>query len=213
MGIVLKNVNITGGKLNGTVEFPAGGAAPSGRELMKTGQTVSVITGDDGDLQEGRDVDWLTLDYTNPFGNTDRFTDIFGTQMYATKIVIDWSTFDNNKVLGTQFDDFVLTGFNTLADTIAFIDTYSLGGFSNWRCPNFNELWNWMKKGQNNLLDYPPFNYTAVNIFRSNTQSVSGACFSVRPDSPNLSLSVSNTTNSARPFPVRTFTVSGTTLT
>jgi hypothetical protein len=31
--------------------------------------------GDDGDLQRGRGVNFLTLDFNNGFGNTNRFTD------------------------------------------------------------------------------------------------------------------------------------------
>ena len=73
MGIVLKNVNITGGKLSSTVDVTV--AAPAGATLMKTGQTTSYRTGDDGDLEAGRATDFFTLASNNPFGNTNRFTD------------------------------------------------------------------------------------------------------------------------------------------
>jgi hypothetical protein len=39
-------------------------------KLMKTGQTTSYRTGDDGDLEVGRNVDFFTLAENNPFGNT-----------------------------------------------------------------------------------------------------------------------------------------------
>ena len=53
-----------------------GGAAPStsvGDLLQKTGQTTSYRTGDDGDIEAGRDVDFTTLKADNPFGNTNLF--------------------------------------------------------------------------------------------------------------------------------------------
>ena len=43
--------------------------------LMKTGQTTSFRTGDDGDLEAGRNVSFTVLAENNPFGNTNRFTD------------------------------------------------------------------------------------------------------------------------------------------
>ena len=54
--------------------------------LMKTGQTTSYRTGDDGDLEAGRNVDFTTLAENNPFGNTNRFTDELGGQTYTKNI-------------------------------------------------------------------------------------------------------------------------------
>ena len=67
-------------------------AAPVGATILKTGQSVSFRTGDDGDIEAGRATSFLTLASNNPFGNTNRFTDILGGQTYATAVVIDWST-------------------------------------------------------------------------------------------------------------------------
>lgn len=58
----------------------------------KTGQTTSYVSNDDGDLERGRGSDFTTLDFNNPFGNTNRFTDTAGGQTYANDIVIDWAT-------------------------------------------------------------------------------------------------------------------------
>ena len=180
---------------------------------MKTGATISYLTGDDGDLQEGRATDFFTLATNNPFGNTNRFTDVLGGATYTDKILIDWSTYNGSNVLGLAFDNFVLSGFDTLANHITLANSYTLGGFGSWRIPNFNELWNFMKKGDVNLLNYAPINYTGVNIFASSTRASSTTIFSVRTDAPHLSLSVSAATASSRPILVRTFTVTGTTLT
>jgi hypothetical protein len=62
--------------------------------LMKTGQTTSYRTGDDGDLEAGRDTDFFTLDAA-PLHNdgsatlnttTNRFTDTLGGSTYADDI-------------------------------------------------------------------------------------------------------------------------------
>jgi len=90
------------GSWTGTVwDVPASSCGSTAAQL-KTGQTVSYATGDDGDLQEGREVDFTTLNENNYFGNTNRFTDELGTQVYANNIAIDWSTYDQttNNVTG-----------------------------------------------------------------------------------------------------------------
>jgi len=69
-------------------------------QLMKTGQTTSYRTGDDGDLERGRNVSFFLLAENNVFGNTNRFTDELGGQTYTKNIVIDWSTYDGSTVLG-----------------------------------------------------------------------------------------------------------------
>jgi len=71
-----------------------------GATLMKTGQTTSYRTGDDGDLEAGRATSFTVLESNNPFGNTNRFTDELGGQTYTNNIVIDWSTYDGSTVLG-----------------------------------------------------------------------------------------------------------------
>ena len=78
----------------------AGGGGSVGATIMKTGQTVSYRTGDDGDIEAGRATDFLTLASNNPFGNTNRFTDELGGQTYTNNIVIDWSTYNGTDVLG-----------------------------------------------------------------------------------------------------------------
>ena len=68
------------------------GSEPVGATLMKTGQTTSYRTGDDGDIEAGRATDFLTLEYNNPFGNTNRFTKTDGTAgtIGVVQWIIDW---------------------------------------------------------------------------------------------------------------------------
>ena len=63
--------------------------------LYKTGVTDSVRTGDDGDLEEGRGVDWFNLGYNNPWGHGFRFVGSTGGYTDGT----GW--FDKNGVATT----------------------------------------------------------------------------------------------------------------
>lgn len=192
-----------------------GGATQIGDLLEQTGQRVSYRTGDDGDIQAGRDVDFTTLKADNPFGNASRFTDELGTQTYANDIVIDWSTYDGSEVLGYYRLHITATPTN---DWNGLIDTclaLSVGTFtSGWRMMNLKEAINIADYGSTNVYNYAPFNLsTAFNTFSSTT----------RPDSTTQALymspnggrifSTNKTNTSSRGLAVRNFTVTGTTLT
>jgi len=220
------------------VEVASSGAAPSGRELMKTGQTTSYRTGDDGDLQEGRDVDFFTLDYTNPFGNTQRFTGITGgyydqtladyfdkdgvatteALAFPDDITMDWSTYNasNGKVLGYgRFASQVDINWNDAIDEAL---AKSVGAFtSGWRIPNYKECVNvvWANQSVSNV----NWNYVAINWFDlgggarfwTSTNLVTQAWEFQRTDL--AAFSTIKTTSSVRRYPwCRTFTVTGTTL-
>ncbi len=196
---------------------PAASEAPVGATLMKTGQTTSYRTGDDGDLEEGRDVDFFTLPSNNPFGNTNRFTDELGGQTYTNNIVIDWSTYNGATVLGyRRTDNGVNINWN---DSIDGALSVSIGTFTNgWRLPNVLEFFSLLRFSTTAPLNYPPFNLTiayaywtsttngqatnnAVEVFNTQNATVQG-----------LSNKIS-TVSSRRYIPCRTFTVTGTTLT
>ena len=187
-----------------------GGTTLTTAKLMKTGQTISYRTGDDGDLQEGRDVDFFTLAENNPFGNTDRFTDEFGTQVYANDIVIDWSTYNGSEVLGwyriTSIGD-----WNTAIDNSLLV---SIGSFtSGWKLPNITELFSIA------LWDYPtrPLNYNPFNInlnvlWSSTTSGTStGQALVLDVSSRRIMNNLKGATTYIY-MPCRIFTVSGTTL-
>ncbi|MDA9881564.1 DUF1566 domain-containing protein [Crocinitomicaceae bacterium] len=112
-----------------------------GATLMKTGQLVSYATGDDGDIEAGRAVDFFTLPSNNPFGTTDRFTDYLGGQAYSIGVLIDWSTYDGNTVLGYS-GSIGPGGYINWATAISYANNHSEGTFtSGWRLPNLKE-WN-----------------------------------------------------------------------
>ncbi len=83
--------------------------------LAKTGQTLSYEPGDDGDLQSG--VDW-----PNP-----RFTD------HGNGTVTD-------NLTGLMWEKSPDSILKTWTDALSYANTLILGGYSDWRLPNINEL-------------------------------------------------------------------------
>ena len=189
---------------------------PVGADLMKTGQTTSYRTGDDGDIEAGRDVDFFTLASNNPFGNTNRFTDELGGQTYTNNILIDWSTY--NSIAGTVLGyvrRFWSLGTATWDDAIDNSLAYSVGTFtSGWRLINRTELNNICN--MNNALypfNYFPFNAVfGGNTWTSNTFMVN-TTYAWHLNNTSAQISYQLKTTNSYYFPVRTFTVTGTTLT
>jgi hypothetical protein len=196
-----------------TIEVPAGGSAPVGATLMKTGQTTSYRTGDDGDLQAGRATNFTTLASNNPFGNTDRFTDELGGQTYTNDIVIDWSTYDGATVLGWNrvgSGSTTATWNNCIDNALAVnIGTFTSG----WRLPNVQEMMSICNMATNRYLTYSPINGPGANAsFWTSTTNPGSTTQAIRFDNFSL-FTVNAKTGSARWLAVRTFTVTGTTLT
>lgn len=186
-----------------------GVSTPVGATLMKTGQTTSYRTGDDGDLEAGRATDFLTLAVNNPFGSNSRFTDELGGSTYTNNIVIDWSTYDTvaGTVLGYYIGD-----SNTARNWNNAIDwglALSIGTFtSGWRLSNLSELCNILNANTSSLLNYSPFNHTTA--LWTSTGFSTNAMVLIPQISQINQLSKSS---SYRTYACRTFTVTGTTLT
>jgi hypothetical protein len=198
------------------IKIGGGGAAPTpapvGATLMKTGQTTSYRTGDDGDLEAGRATSFTVLASNNPFGNTNRFTDELGGQTYTNNIVIDWSTYNGSNVLGYRR---TFNGINvSWNDAIDGALAVSIGTFtSGWRLPNFNELNNILNFNLTTRLNYAPFSIsttwelwtsTTIAIATLNAQTITHSSYLQR--AKTLATVVQY-------IPCRTFTVTGTTLT
>jgi len=193
-------------------------STPVGATLLKTGQITSYRTGDDGDIEAGREVDFFTLPSNNPFGNTNRFTDELGGSTYANDIVIDWSTYDNvaGTVLGYRrtINSSNVNWDTAIDDCLALsIGTFTTG----WRLPNRAEMFNIMVHEGGTLnypLNYAPFNISLATIFWSGTTQPSNSTQAFTLTN-NASATLGSTlkTSNGRYFPCRTFTVTGTTLT
>jgi len=190
-------------------------AAPVGATLMKTGQTTSYRTGDDGDLEAGRATDFFTLASNNPFGNTNRFTDELGGQTYTNNIVIDWSTYNGSNVLGYRRTiSTVNIDWNTAIDGALSV---SIGTFtSGWRLPNIYELKNIVRFGNvtTTILNYSPFNILDDRLWWCSTTNPITTAQAYTLATGNGAFNARAKTDAfCRYIPVRTFTVTGTTLT
>ena len=181
-------------------------------KLMKTGQTTSYRTGDDGDLEAGRNVSFSVLAENNPFGNTNRFTDELGGQTYTKNIVIDWSTYDGSTVLGWRRTPNVSNiQWNTAIDgaLAVTITPFTTG----WRLPNNYELFSISNVSLGSSLNYSPFNVNPVynTFWTSNTyaQNTAAAFYLTQA---NSSITFQGKTSVSSYIPCRTFTVTGTTL-
>jgi hypothetical protein len=190
-------------------------AAPVGATLMKTGQITSYRTGDDGDIEAGRATSFSVLASNNPFGNTNRFTDTAGGQTYANNIVIDWSTYNGTNVNGWYRLAMPTVGTYTWNQAIDNALAFTIGTFtSGWRLANVTEyfsIFNWANTPANKL-NYAPF--SLVGDFWSSTtdaNSTINAFYVV--NSTQLHLYTVGKTAGIKSLFVRTFTVTGTTLT
>lgn len=186
--------------------------APVGQTLMKTGQTTSYRTGDDGDIEAGRATSFTVLASNNPFGNTNRFTDTAGGQTYSNNIIVDWSTYNGSTVLAYYKGDTTSRAWN------AQIDQYlssTLGGLTGWRVFNAYEALNIMNLDRygNYVYNYAPFNIgSSPRYFWISNRGAGVTGTSVDSASNSLFTTVS-LTNSLASMWVRTCTVTGTTLT
>ncbi len=124
-------------------------------EPIKTGQTTSFGTGDDGDREDGRGVDFFTLDCNNSFGNINKLTDINGLQVYGNDYLIDHLTgLGWLRVPVSNNDDWPTQLANAAASNAA--------GFSDWFIPNIRQIFT--------LLNFEnvnpnPLNYAPLNSF------------------------------------------------
>jgi Ni,Fe-hydrogenase III small subunit len=115
-------------------------------------------------------VDFFTLNRNNPFGNTNRFTDILGTQIYATAIVIDWLSGRDNDETVLAYRSTVLAA-DTFANQTAG-EPYTVGAFSGFVLCSTESLWRLYNKNgaAADGLNYAPFNHNnnvANNRLRS----------------------------------------------
>lgn len=136
---------------------------------LRTGQTTSYRTGDDANVPQGREVDFLTLSDNNPFGNTNRFTDVIGGSTYANGVALDWAYKDdvNQLVIGWQISD---NGGNIdWNGAIDYCEALTLGTYSDWHLPN-DQLINSLRAAVfSRTLSYPPFNNSSNVSWWSST--------------------------------------------
>lgn len=143
---------------------------PVGAKLMKTGQTTSYATGDDGATQRGRLTSFLTLASNNPFGNTNRFTNKTGGQTYTNSVALDWSTYDGSTVLAYYFGD---ANTRPWATQLTQYTGSTIDGLNGWNLFNIYEAMNIMNFSYpgSYLYNYAPFNLTRRYMWVSTNQT------------------------------------------
>jgi len=202
------------GVYNGVDTINVTSPTPIGGQLLATNQTPSYATGDDGDTEKGRN--FFTLPSNNPFGNTNRFTDVLGGQTYANNVVLDWSTW--NGIDGSTLIGYKRTlranGINW-ATAITEANALNFGGFaSGWHICNLREYYNIYNYAltTGTPLNYAPFNLTAVLLWTSQTpaDATSSAFYMTNVGTHSSQLKTATSFNSyiAR----RYYTINGTTL-
>ena len=184
-------------------------------KLMKTGQTTSYRTGDDGDIEAGRLTSFTVLSANNPFGNTNRFTDELGGTTYTNNIVIDWSTYDGSTVLGWYRLRRPAVGSYTWNQAIDNALIFTIGTFtSGWKLANIMEyasLFNWANTPANKI-NYAPFSLVG-DFWSSTTDANATANAFYLPNSSTLHIFTTGKTSGVNALFNRIFTVTGTNLT
>lgn len=182
---------------------------PVGAKLMKTGQTTSYATGDDGATQRGRLTSFLTLASNNPFGTTARFTNKTGGSTYANSVAYDWSTYDGSTVLAYYFGD---TNARTWSAQLTQHTASTFDGLTGWNLTNFVEMTNIMNFSllAAFMLNYAPFS-TNRRYFWISTSPSGSAGISTDLASVGCFAS-SNKSNTNGGIWCRVCTVNGTTI-
>ncbi len=182
---------------------------------IQTGQTTSYATNDDGDLERGRLTDFNTIPYNNPFSNTFRFTDELGGQTFTNNIVIDWSTWDGgSSVNGYCFSEYSNNTGNQVWANWMLNSPYTCSTFGDWYLVNFQEMSSLLNMDETYGIDGYPFNIAPINantIFTSTTYSADTSKVFRKPHNAGF-LNVITRSGFYRAMLVRTFTISGTTL-
>jgi hypothetical protein len=126
---------------------------------IKTGQTTSYASNDDGATQRGRLTDFNTIPYLNPYGDNFRFTDELGGQTFTNNIVIDWSTWDG----GSSVNGYCFSGYSNEINAQSWDDwmlnsPYTCSTFADWYLVNFQEMASLLNMNETLGLNGYPFN-------------------------------------------------------
>jgi hypothetical protein len=183
---------------------------PVGATLQKTGQTTSYHQNDDGATERGRLTNFLTLPSNNPFGNTNRFTNKTGGQIYTNSVAFDWSTYNGSTVLAYYFGD---ANTRAWATQLNQYKNSTIDGLQGWDLFNIYEAMNIMnfEFPSGFLYNYAPFNLTRRYMWVSTNQS-GGLGISTETAGPNPFTTVAKT-SSLWGIWVRVCNVSGTNIT
>jgi hypothetical protein len=211
-GTTITPVSLSGNTIT-ILDAVVGGS--KGLMPLKTGQTTSYASNDDGATQRGRLTDFNTIPYLNPYGDNFRFTDELGGQTFTNNIVIDWSTWDG----GSSVNGYCFSGYSNATGIQIWDDwmlnsPYTCSTFADWYLVNFQEMASLLNMNETYGTNGYPFNIPATSQNRmsiSTTHSVNTNQVFLKQHNLNY-ISSAPKTNAYRAMLIRTFTISGTTL-
>jgi hypothetical protein len=211
-GTTITPVSLSGNTIT-ILDAVVGGS--KGLMPLKTGQTTSYASNDDGATQRGRLTDFNTIPYLNPYGGNFRFTDELGGQTFTNNIVIDWSTWDG----GSSVNGYCFSGYSNETANQNWYDwmlnsPYTCSTFGDWYLVNFQEMASLLNMNETYGLNGYPFNIVTSNtnrMYTSTTYSLNTTSALFKQHSFSY-ISPASKGNAYRAMLIRTFTISGTTL-
>ena len=143
------------------------------QQPLKTNQSTSYRTGDDGDLEMGIGASFSTLSNNNIWGNTNRFTDETGAQTYTNNFVLDHLT----GLMWHKIPNALDTWNNAIDGCLA----YAGGTFTDWFLANINQHMTIMSWGASAIgLNYAPFSISSAEFYWTSTTLPSGTTNAIR---------------------------------
>ena len=143
------------------------------QQPLRSNQTTSYRTGDDGDLEMGIGASFSTLSDNNIFGNTNRFTSELGNQTYTNNFVLDHLT----GLMWYKVPNAVDTWNNAIDGCLA----YAGGTFTDWFLPNINQHMTIISWGVGAIgLNYAPFSISTAEFYWTSTTQPSGTTNAIR---------------------------------
>lgn len=204
------------------VATPAGTPTSASAKVMQTGQTSTYSSDEIGYVTKGRLVNFFTVNFITPFGNSNRFTSTnhAAQTTYTNEIVLDWSTFDEPTQTVLGYDRRLVHSGATYDFThsagITLAKNHSRGTYtSGWRMWNRNEFNNIVNLEYSNGFA-PPFDNASggqietQNMWLINTLKISTSQAWFTAYYGNIDYGAKS--GNRRVIAVRDFTVSGTTI-
>lgn len=191
-------------------------------KVMQTGQTSTYSSDEIGYVTKGRLIDFFTVNFITPFGNSNRFTSTnhAAQTTYTNEIVLDWSTFDEPTQTVLGYDRRLVHSGATYDFThsagITLAKNHSRGTYtSGWRMWNRHEFNNIVNLEYSNGFA-PPFDNASggqietQNMWLINTLKISTSQAWFTAYYGNIDYGAKS--GNRRVVAVRDFTVSGTTI-
>jgi len=187
------NVNLYAGQTY-TCEVPEPKSGIAYQRPQFTGQIVSYAVGDDYSNRINKPysvtpsnpekvaylTDFNTLGSLNAFGTNERFTDENGLQVYGIGYIVDHLT-------GLGWSNAIFVG--DWLGGISNATTSTLGGFTDWKLPNFKESNSIFNYNTSKGLNYAPFNIDHSGIQTTSTTFMNPTTYAVTMNPINLTSS------------------------